>query len=243
MKPVESEITPNPVIKSHLPEEKEAKKADAIAESRYAVQPPVLSSEEAEPAEASRYAVQPSAEALSPVAASSYTLQPSPEELDKKLESAVTRPTSASALNAEADALSSSPAKAEAKSAESKSPEEKSLPPLPRLKSEINLSLLETDLFLGVRKIPVRQLKRSHELGSGQYGTVYRGEWGQHAVAIKEMNVKSRQSQKTLRWEIARLAGVNHPRIAGFYGGYLDRSRPVGEVIACSVLEFCSGVI
>ena len=59
-----------------------------------------------------------------------------------------------------------------------------------------------------------------HEkLGAGAFGTVFKGEWGGHTVAVKVLQTayaSDSREMDSFRQEIAVLSGLRHPNIVAF---------------------------
>lgn len=65
--------------------------------------------------------------------------------------------------------------------------------------------------------IPIEELRLSNQtLGSGSFGTVFKGKWKKHIVAVKQF--KTRQEIDSFLVEVKQLSCVNHPNIVKLYG-------------------------
>jgi serine/threonine protein kinase len=100
--------------------------------------------------------------------------------------------------------------------------------------------------FIGVNKLPSGKIVIGDYLAAGAFGKVYRGQWGDRPVALKQINVDHARAnlrisedeiKEAMRWEVSRLSTANHPNLVQFYGLYQDRS----EGYSYLVMEFCEG--
>lgn len=106
----------------------------------------------------------------------------------------------------------------------------------------IKLDLPKT--FVGVDRLPTGSVTLGNFLGKGAFGQVYRGEWNNRSVAMKEINIALAQQKlklneeevmEALEWEISRLSTVSHPNIVQFYGLYEENEK------IFLIMEFCEG--
>lgn len=66
-------------------------------------------------------------------------------------------------------------------------------------------------------RIPFNELKLSSEtLGSGSFGTVFKGSWGKRNVAVKQF--RTREEIDSFLVELKQLSNVKHPNIVTLYG-------------------------
>ena len=101
--------------------------------------------------------------------------------------------------------------------------------------------------FLGVTRI-LGHMRFEKVLGSGAFGEVYQGQWGDRKVALKKIDMNHAKKHldgllneadilESLEWEVSRLSTVNHPNCVQFYGIY---EHPQEKQIYL-VMEFCEG--
>ena len=100
--------------------------------------------------------------------------------------------------------------------------------------------------FVGVKKLPAGKITIEKYLAAGAFGKVYKGQWGDKAVALKQIDLRhaatkltltSEEVEEAMQWEVARLATANHPNLVQFYGIYQDGN----EGYTYMVMEFCDG--
>jgi WD40 repeat protein/serine/threonine protein kinase len=102
------------------------------------------------------------------------------------------------------------------------------------------------DPFTGVYYLPpnVVTFYKDKPLGSGAFGQVWQGQWGNRLVALKEIDIPAAQQKlgiskgevlEALEWEMARLSAVDHPNLVQFYGAYQFQGKTY------LVIEFCEG--
>ena len=103
--------------------------------------------------------------------------------------------------------------------------------------------------FVGVKKLPAGKTKIEKYLAAGAFGKVYRGQWGDKSVALKQIDadrgayklhslgVTHTEVEEAMQWEVARLSTVSHPNLVQFYGLYQNRN----EGYTYMVMEFCEG--
>lgn len=83
--------------------------------------------------------------------------------------------------------------------------------------------------------IPFNELKLSTEtLGSGSFGTVFKGRWRSHNVAVKQF--KTREEIDSFSVEVKQLSRVKHPNIVKLYGA----SSP-SKSAAYLIMEYAEG--
>lgn len=81
--------------------------------------------------------------------------------------------------------------------------------------------------------IPWTELTFDEIIETGTFGTIYRGEWCNQAVAIKVIaDDLGKQGEELLRNEVKILSRLHHNNIVRLYGGCLERDR------ACLVMEY-----
>ena len=102
------------------------------------------------------------------------------------------------------------------------------------------------DSFVGVKKLAAGKVVVGEYLAKGAFGKVYRGQWGNKAVALKQidlnhatskLNITPAEVEGAMQWEVARLSTANHPNLVQFYGLYQDGD----EGYTYMVMEFCEG--
>ena len=100
--------------------------------------------------------------------------------------------------------------------------------------------------FVGVKKLPAGKVVIGEYLAKGAFGKVYRGQWDNRAVALKQINVDraaynlkitNEEIEEAMQWEVARLSTANHPNLVQFYGLYQDPKE--GSIYLA--MEFCDG--
>jgi len=89
--------------------------------------------------------------------------------------------------------------------------------------------------FIGVNRIPLGAVQMEESIGSGKFGEVRKGAWGNRLVALKTLNLVYSTNKELLEWEIARLSTADHPNIVQFYGIYQDANGGP----TCLAMEFC----
>ncbi len=103
--------------------------------------------------------------------------------------------------------------------------------------------------FIGVYYLPPGSIDLLNNpiLGEGAFGTVFRGQWERHPVALKEITLSGLKSstakvgadpasiQEAIGSEIACLSTVSHPNLVQFYGVYQAQNKNY------LVMEFCEG--
>ena len=100
--------------------------------------------------------------------------------------------------------------------------------------------------FLGVTRIR-GNVMFGKELGSGAFGQVYKGQWGNRTVALKKIDITHAKKTfygvlneadilESLEWEVSRLSTVSHPNCVQFYGIY---EEPTPKKTVYLVMEFC----
>ena len=79
-------------------------------------------------------------------------------------------------------------------------------------------------------------ITKEHIIGSGAAAAVYKGNWNQTNVAIKEFyEILNNKEQKNFFDEMNMLASLRHPNIINLFGGYLNETKR-----ACLVLELAN---
>ena len=100
--------------------------------------------------------------------------------------------------------------------------------------------------FVGVKKLPAGKITIEKYLAAGAFGKVYKGQWGDKAVALKQIDLShaarkleltSEEVAEAMQWEVTRLSTVSHPNLVQFYGLYQDGN----EGYTYMVMEFCEG--
>ena len=100
--------------------------------------------------------------------------------------------------------------------------------------------------FVGVKKLPAGKITIEKYLAAGAFGKVFRRQWGNKAVALKQIDlnhaatkigIDSEEVKEAMQWEVTRLSTVNHPNLVQFYGLYQDGD----EGYTYMVMEFCDG--
>jgi len=69
-----------------------------------------------------------------------------------------------------------------------------------------------------LRKIPQEDLTRGDVLGKGAFGVVYKGEWANIDVVIKQLNINAEKELNALIDEATALVQNNHPNIVRLFG-------------------------
>ena len=111
----------------------------------------------------------------------------------------------------------------------------------------VSLSAKKPQPFLGVTRI-LGNMTFGKVLGSGAFGEVYQGQWGDRTVALKKIDIEHAKKYlgntlneqdilESLEWEVSRLSTVNHPNCVQFYGIY---EHPIEKQVYL-VMEFCDG--
>ena len=85
-------------------------------------------------------------------------------------------------------------------------------------------------------KIALSDITKEKIIGKGGAGAVYRGNWNQNTVAIKELyDQMDKLEQKAFFSEMKMLASLRHPNIITLFGGYVSEKK-----LPCLVLEYAS---
>ena len=129
---------------------------------------------------------------------------------------------------------------------EDENPEEKNLE-LTFSDTEADESNVFFQSFIGVTQLPMGSILLTKYLSSGAFGQVYRGQWGEHPVALKKIDVTHAQKSfphlhpeqilESLQWEVSRLSTISHPNCVQFYGIYQHKTQTRTYL----VMEFCEG--
>ena len=98
--------------------------------------------------------------------------------------------------------------------------------------------------FVGVKKLPAGKVVIGKYIAEGAFGKVFRGQWGDKPVALKQIDLNHATSklnraevEEAMQWEVARLSTTSHPNLVQFYGLYQDQN----EGYTYMVMEFCEG--
>lgn len=84
-------------------------------------------------------------------------------------------------------------------------------------RSQFSRPLTPTSSLNFTERIPFNELKLSTEtLGSGSFGTVFKGSWGKRNVAVKQFRTK--EEIESFSVELKQLSNVKHPNIVTLYG-------------------------
>lgn len=87
-------------------------------------------------------------------------------------------------------------------------------------------------------KIPFNELKLSNEtLGSGSFGTVFKGYWRGRSVAVKQF--RTREEIDSFLVEVKQLSCVRHPNIVTLFGASVQLGH--GSDTAYLVMEYAEG--
>ena len=86
-------------------------------------------------------------------------------------------------------------------------------------------AISKTPFYVEMKQL---QIQKECKLGSGGYGTVYRGLYYNTPVAIKELNEKqiNPDAKRYFKREAEILAQLKHPNIIPCYGYSLDNDTP-----------------